>query len=281
MKKFLNILSDLLIESKRIKLDNETILKIEDFTEKIYRYKLTKINKYKIIGSMPITTSDGVLGQVEIVIDPKLPYLGLLHQKVEDSTDPNDFIISINPNKISSKKYLYQTIYHEIMHATDPVFSTKQSKKAWSTFDTEVDEKYWAHPIEFRASSNEFLEGIVREFNLRKSRLKNKTNVSSLEKAADNILDYFAKNEKLSKLSYNIISSITDDEHIKNVSEKILRNIPLDFPDVTELMPEKKNPPYYLPVIEMIKKYDPEIWKKFLSMLYNTIIEIKSSLKNI
>jgi hypothetical protein len=63
------------------------------------------------------------------------------------------------------------------MHATDPVFSTKFSEKLFSTYDTRVDEKYWAHQIEFRASTNEFLEGLVREFNIRKSRLKNKENI--------------------------------------------------------------------------------------------------------
>jgi len=277
----INILSDIITEAKRIKLDLETVSHLENFTNKIYKKKLSGVKGYTKVGNMPIVTSDGVKGNVEIVMDPKLPYLGLLDQKIEDSTDPNDFILSVNPEKITGKKYLYQTLYHEIMHATDPVFTTKQSEKVWSTYDPEIDEKYWAHPIEFRASTNEFLEGIVREFNLRKNRLKKKENLINLEKAADSILNYFSKGKKLNRLAYNIINEITDDEHLSNVYNQILKNITVEFPNVAELMPEKMEPPKYINLIELIKRYDKEIWKKFLTMLYQTVQEIKESLRNL
>lgn len=280
MAKFITILSGLIQEAGRIKLDFKTQTLLDGFVNKIYKKKLSGVKTYTSLGHMPIVTSDGFPGQVEIVLDPELPYLGLLDQKVEDSTDPNDFVVLINPNKVTSRKYLYQTLFHEIMHATDPMFSTKQSEKLWSTYDPEIDEKYWAHPIEFRASSNEFLEGIVREFSIRKDRLKNKSNIVLLMKAADNILDYFSKGKKLNKLAFNIINEITDDEHLNNVMGKILKDIPLEYPDVIELMPERQNPPKYISIIELIKKYDPEIWKRFLTMLYKTIGEIKSSLRN-
>ena len=280
MGKFITILSGLIQEAGRIKLDFKTQTLLDSFVNKIYKKKLSGVNQYTSLGYMPILTSDGFHGEVEIVLDPELPYLGLLDQKVEDSTDPNDFIILINPNKITSRKYLYQTLFHELMHATDPVFSTKQSEKVWSTYDPEVDEKYWAHPIEFRASANEFLEGIVREFNIRKNRLRNKSNIITLMKASDSILDYFSKGKKLNKLAFNIINEITNDEHLNNVINNILKDIPLQYPDVIELMPERQNPPNYINVIELIKKYDPEIWKRFLTMLYKTMDEIKTSLRN-
>jgi hypothetical protein len=160
-------------ESKRIKLDSNTISLLQKITDTIYKKRNTGFKKYTPITSMPITVQDGTPGTVEIAVDPELEFFGLLDQKVEDSRDPNDFILTLNPRKITSKKNLYLTLYHEIMHATDPGYTTKSSDKYWKDYDPEIDEKYWAHPIEFRASTNEFIEGLRNEFSLRKKRLKN------------------------------------------------------------------------------------------------------------
>jgi len=40
-----------------------------------------------------------------------------------------------------------------------------------------------------------------------------------------------------------------------------------------------KEEPYYITYIELIKKHNPEIWKRFLTMLYNTSYEIEDILK--
>jgi hypothetical protein len=279
MTKLINILSNILIEAKRIQIDPEITSQLELLTNIIYKKKLKGINKIIPVGNIPLKISDGSTGNAEVIINPSLRDMAITDNTSKDRLDPNAFVIYINPNRISNKKLIYQTLFHELMHATDPVFSTKFSEKLFSTYDTRVDEKYWAHQIEFRASTNEFLEGLVREFNIRKSRLKNKENIVLLIKSANNILSYFASGKKLTKLSFNILQEMGDDEHINNIYQKVLRNIPVEFPSVIELLPEKKGIPPYLEALELIKVNDKEVWAKFLSMLYTTIEEIKQNLQ--
>lgn len=279
MTKLINILSNILIEAKRIQIDPEITAQLEFLTNIIYKKKLKGINKLTPVGNIPLKISDGSTGNAEVIINPNLRDMGITDNISKDRLDPNAFVIYINPNRISNKKLIYQTLFHELMHATDPVFSTKFSEKLFSTYDTRVDEKYWAHQIEFRASANEFLEGLVREFSIRKSRLKNKENIVLLIKSANNILNYFSKGKKLTKLSFNILEEMGDDEHINNIISKVLRDISVEFPSVIELLPEKKEIPPYLEALELIKVNDGKVWTKFLSMLYTTIEEIKQNLQ--
>jgi hypothetical protein len=48
-----------------------------------------------------------------------------------------------------------------------------------------------------------------------------------------------------------------------------------DYPKTSEFVSPKEEP-YYITYIELIKKYNPAVWPKFLTMLYNTSEEIKS-----
>lgn len=202
----------------------------------------------------------------------------MLDQKVEDSRDPNDFILTLNPTKITSKKNLYLTLYHEIIHATDPGYTTKYSEKYWKDYDPEIDEKYWAHPIEFRASTNEFIEGLRNEFQLRKKRLKNIDNLKYLIKSADNILEYFAKGTPLSKLSYDILEGMSGLVPQDTKIAKLLQDMFIEYPQTSEFAPKHNKPPYYINYIELIKKYDPTIWKRFLSTLHAEVQNIKENL---
>ena len=187
----------------------------------------TGFKKYTEITSIPIEIADGTPGTVEIVVDPELEHYGILDVKVEDSTDPNDFIIKINPNEVKSKKGLYQTLYHEIMHATDPMFSTKSTEAFWDTYDPEFDDKYWGHPVEFRAITNEFIEGLINEFTLRRSRVKTPNSIESLKKSLDNIMNHFSNGEKLSVLSSDIIGDMYGSEEMSR-SRMALNNILID-----------------------------------------------------
>ena len=66
------------------------------------------VGSYKILSALKITPSiaDGTPGTVEIAVDPELEHYGILDVKVEDSVDPNDFIIKINPNDLAIIKTL-------------------------------------------------------------------------------------------------------------------------------------------------------------------------------
>jgi len=273
--KLLNIVS----EGKRIKLEPEVNALIHRVSDIIYKKRNTGFNKYTPITSIQIIVQDGTPGTVEIAVDPNLEYFGLLDQKVEDSKDPNDFILTLNPSKITSKKNLYLTLYHEIMHATDPGYTTKYSEKYWKDYDPEIDEKYWAHPIEFRASTNEFIEGLRNEFALRKKRLKNPENIKYLIDSADNILNYFAQGTKLTKLSYDILEGMSGLVPQDTKIAKLLQDMFIEYPQTSEFAPKHNKQPYYVNYIELIKLYDPTIWKRFLSMLHSEVNEIKENLK--
>jgi hypothetical protein len=275
----MNKLLNLVLEQKRVKLDFSVIKTIENVTDLIFKKRLKGFRKLTLITSVPITIADGTPGTVEIVVDPNLKYYGLIDHKVEDSSDPNDFILSINPKKITSKKNLYLTLYHEIMHATDPGFSTKDTENYWKDYDPELDEKYWAHPIEFRAYANEFAEALRREFELRKKRLKNEKSILSLYTSLDNILNYFATGESLTKLSYQILDTMSGQIPENNRVSKVLDNISLEFPQIFQYMPGGEKKPYYIITIEMMKRYDQTMWNRFLKLLYDTIQELKKEIK--
>jgi hypothetical protein len=176
-----------------------------------------------------------------------------------------------------SKKNLFLTIYHEMLHATDPSQSTKMNMKFQSTYNDKFDKTYWGHPIEFRTITNEFLEALVNEFTLRYNRLKNLDNKKFLLKSLNNIVNYFAKGEKLSKLSVDILNRLNDENISDNRISKLLGDITMDYPQTTDLM-RNKNEPYYLTYIEMVKNNNPKMWPRFLSMLYSTKQEIENKL---
>lgn len=268
-------LMDILTESTKVRLEPETILVLKKVVDLIFK-KRKKFTYYTPITSVPITVADGTPGTVEISVDPELIYYGILETNPEDSTDPNDFIIKINPTKIKTKKGLYQTLYHEIMHATDPNFSTKYSEKYWSTYDPDIDEKYYGHNIEFRAFTNEFIEGLINEFKLKRKKLKNQNSINTLRDSLDNILNYFSKNEKLSDLSSLIIHDMYGGEEMNIRLRKTLEDIVVTYPEVATLV-KKPNPQKldYLKTLNLIKKFNPNEWNRFLGMLYKAVNEIK------
>ena len=145
--------------------------------------------------------------------------------------------------------------------------------KYQSRYNEKSDKDYWGHPIEFRAITNEFLEALVGEFTKRFNRLRNVENKKFLLKSLNNIVNYFGKNEKLSKLSLDILSRLNDENISDNKISKVLSNITLDYPATTELL-DKKEEPYYLTYIELVKKNNPKMWPRFLTMLYLSLIHI-------
>ena len=181
--------------------------------------------------------------------------------------------MQLNPELFGSKKNLFLTLYHELMHATDPKFTTKYREKYFADYDPEVDEKSWGHAIEFRAVTNEFLEGLVNEFRRRNDRVTKVENRQLLLKSLNNILNYFAKGEPLSRLSLDVINRISDEKLKDTRIANLLANISTEYPETSEFMNNKE--PYYLKLINTIKKFNPSMWPRFLKMLYDTVDEIK------
>ena len=274
--KFINILSSVISEQKRFKFDPETYTKLLVLTDKLWANRNKEYDKKTEVDHLQFKTSNGTDALVKIYINPRYRHFGELDTRPKGSRDPMDLVMQLNPKLYGSKKNLFLTIYHEMLHATDPSQSTNFNNKYQLTYNEKSDKDYWGHKIEFRAITNEFLEGLVNEFTKRSNRLRNLDNKKHLLKSLNNILNYFGKGEKLSNLSLDILSRINDENVNDNRISNLLGNITLDYPGSTDLMNTNKEEPYYINYIEQIKKYNPEIWPRFLTMLYNTKEEIEN-----
>jgi hypothetical protein len=274
--KFINILSDVITEQKRHKFDPETYAKLHSLVDSLWNDRYKEYKGKTIVDYVPITVKDGTQGQVQIRVNPRLKYIGYMGTKPKDSRDPMDIYIEVNPKFYESKKNLYLTLYHELIHAIDPTQSTKLNQKYQTTYNEKSDEMYWGHPIEFFAITNEFLEGLVIEFKRRADRIRNEDNRKYLNKSFKNILGYFAKGEKLSKVSSDILYKINDEYVKEDVISKVLDDLITNNPHLADYITMPKDVPYYLNYIELIKKYNPKIWKRFLTMLFKTKDEIET-----
>jgi hypothetical protein len=275
MIKFVNILKSVITEAKRYKFTPETLDRMNKVVDKLWNDRKKDYQRKKeLVGVIPIKLSNGVDGLVRIYVNPRLSYIGLMDLRPSKSLDPADLVIEVNPKYYESKKNLYLTLYHEMIHASDPTQSVQWSPKYMMTYDEKSDEKYWGHPIEFFAISNEFLEGLVKEFERRAKRTRKPENLVILEKSLNNILNYFSKNEPLSPLSKDILFRVND-EFVGEDTPKQLKNWTADMPNLADFISRGSEEPYYLYYVQMIKKFNPTIWKKFLSMLYDTTFEIK------
>ena len=276
MIKFIDILSDVITEQKRHKFDPETYAKLHSLVDSLWNDRNKEYKGKTIVDYVPITVKDGTQGQVQIRVNPRLKYIGYMGTKPKDSRDPMDIYIEVNPKFYESKKNLYLTLYHELIHAIDPTQSTKLNQKYQTTYDEKSDEKYWGHPIEFFAITNEFLEGLVLEFKRRADRIRNEDNRKYLNKSFKNILGYFAKGEKLSKVSSDVLYKINDEYVKEDLISKVLDDLITNNPHLADYITMPKDVPYYLNYIELIKKYNPKIWKRFLTMLFKTKDEIET-----
>ena len=274
--KFISILSDVITEQKRHKFDPETYAKIHSIVNKLWNDRTKPYKGKTVVDYLPITTKDGVKGQVELRVNPRLKYIGYMGTKPKDSRDPMDIQIEVNPKFYESKKNLYLTLYHELIHAVDPTQSTKLSPKYQLTYDEKDDTKYWGHPIEFFAITNEFLEGLFLEFKRRADRIRNEDNRKHLHKAFKNILNYFANGEKLTKLSTDILYKINDEYVEEGEISKVLDDLITNNPHLADYITMPDDVPYYLNAVELIKKYNPGIWRRFLTMLFKEKEEIEN-----
>ena len=276
MIKFVNILKSVITEAKRYRFEPETLERINKVVDKLWADREKDYKKKKeLIAVVPFKLSNGTDGMVRFYVNPRLSYIGVMDVRPTKSLDPADIIIEVNPKFYESKKNLYLTIYHEMIHASDPTQTVNWSPKYMMTYDEKSDEKYWGHPVEFFAISNEFLEGLVKEFERRVKRTRKPENLEILSKSLKNILNYFSKNEPLNSLSRDILFRVND-EFVGEETPRALKNWTADMPHLADFITRSGEEPYYLHYVQLIKNFNPQIWKKFLSMLYDTTFEIKN-----
>lgn len=276
MIKFVNILKSVITEAKRYRFAPETLDRINKVVDRLWSDRKKDYQRRKeLVGVIPMKLANGVDGLVRVYVNPRLSYIGFMDLRPSKSMDPADMVIEVNPKYYESKKNLYLTVYHELLHASDPTQSVNWSPRYMMTYDETSDEKYWGHPVEFFAISNEFLEGLVKEFDRRIKRTKKVENLVLLKSSLKNILDYFSKGEPLNPLSKDILFRIND-EHVSEETPKSLKNWTTDMPHLSSFFTRGEEEPYYLYYVQMIKKFNPTLWKKFLSKLYDTSFEIQN-----
>jgi len=279
MPKIINILSNLLSEASRYKMDPELNLYIHDLASRLWEKRDKKYTRKTLVDGFPFKTSDGADGYVKVIINPRLKFIGQMETKPIGSRDPSDFVLEVQPKEYVSRKNLYLTLYHEMLHATDPSQSTKYNPKYMLAYDEFDDAKYWGHPVEFRAITNEFLEALEMEFERRLSIIRNPEQKKYLIQSLDNLLGYFSKNEELSKLTLDILRRVNDEEVLENLISKSLSDLTTIYPGISDFINAKQDEePYYITYIELIKKYNPKGWPRFLTMLYKSIEDLKNKI---
>ena len=274
MIKFINILSNVISEQKRYKLSPEDYTKLLELTDRLWTLRSKEIPRKIEVDQMEFMTADGSEGKVRIFLNPRYKNYGQMDLNPKTTRNPQKFVMQLNPKLFGSKKNLFLTLYHELMHATDPNFTTRSNDTYWKDYDPTVDKKYWGHPVEFRSVTNEFLEGLVNEFRRRNDGVIKVEKRQLLLKSLNNILNYFAKSEPLSRLSLDVINRISDEGLEDTRIANLLANISTEYPETSEFMNNKE--PYYLILINTIKKFNPDMWPKFLKMLYDTTDEINN-----
>lgn len=279
MPKIINILSNLLNEASRFKMDPELNFLLHDLADRLWEKRDKKYTRKTLVDGFPFKTSDGQDGYVKVFINPRLKFIGQMDTKPTGSRDPADFELEVQPKEYTSKKNLYLTLYHEMLHATDPSQSTKYNPKYMLTYNEFTDEKYWGHPIEFRAISNEFLEGLEMDIERRLESIKNPDYKKYLIRSLDNLLGYFSRGESLNKLTIDILKRVNDEDVLENMISKSLTNLTTAYPNISDLVVKKdEDEPYYLTYLENIKKYNPKMWPRFLTMLYKSIEDLRNKI---
>ena len=278
--KFINILTSVISEQKKYNFPPETQSKINSVVNKLWNDRNKKYTKKTMVDFFPFKLADGNDGLVKVIVNPRLPYIGFMGTNPKKSLDPADIFIEVNPKHYLSKKNLYLTIFHEMIHASDPTQSHEWKPSYETTYNPKKDEYYWGHPIEFFAITNEFIEGLMNEYKRRASRTRNPENKMLLMKSFNNILNYFGKGEKLSKLSLDILYRINDEYVNTNKISTMLADISTDYPNASELIPNKEDIPYYLQYVQLIKRYNPKIWPRFLTMLFKVKDELEEIITN-
>ena len=270
--------------SKRFKLDDknlETMLNLLD--DLTIEMKTLKKNRMYHLEDVTITTIDGTDYELPVYIDSKFDSFAGLAFDRHSPIGVDNIALVVNPKFSASKKNLYNSLYHEFLHAIDPTLTSKPSEKYMSKYadPNENPDLYYSHGIELRGITGEFFEALVNEFRERLSNIKDSEDREIYSKSLDNIVSFFNEMEPLSPMSFDILDSMEGQRGFENKSRQVLNKILKDYPKTSEFLRDTpENEPYYLQVIDDIRFYSPKGWKMFLNMLYSTKKEITKMIEN-
>lgn len=270
--------------SKRYRLDDYNLENMISLVDLLYDESKKKSRKQKMykITEVPVRTIDGINYELPVYVDPNLDGYAALGYDKEDFISTENIALIVNLSQIVSKKNLYNSVYHEFLHAVDPTITSKPSLKYQSKYGdpTERPDLYYSHGIELRAITGEFFEAMVNEFTERVEKIRDEKDKKTLYDSLNNIVSFFVELNPLSPLSYNILDEMNGENDLENKFKRTLSNIFKDYPQTADYLNDTPDEaPYFLTVIDMIRHFSPKGWKRFLTMLYSTREEIRNFLK--
>lgn len=241
--------------SKRVKLHPRTESDLEYLSQLLWTASKTKDDDPPRKGSIMVIDPKGSEVQVPVFYLSEFPAQGGVFPFEKDKPrNLYNLFIVVNPEEAlnPSLKSTYHILYHELQHLMDlntTEYISQKKEKEYSSEDR--DKGYWGHEFEFRAFSNEIINGIYQEYKDLFKRVRDEDIINSV----DSMVDYFGKSGQLDSLGQKVLYSISSEEE----------QGPNEYP-------------YILKVARLLKKNAPQRWNTFLKMLYNVGEEIKSEL---
>ena len=240
--------------SKRVKLDPRTESDINYLSQLIWTDSKTENDEEPKKGFIKVTDPKGSTVDVPVYYLSDFAAQGGVFpfDKLKQRNLYNLFIV-VNPQEalVPSLKSTYHILYHEVQHLMDlntTEYLSDKSEKKYSAEDKETG--YWGHDFEFRAFSNEVMNGLSNEY----KELFNIYSDDEIISSLDSLIGFFGKNQPIDRLGQKVLYAISSEE-------------------------SKGDYPYILKLIAKIRKFNPTKWNEFLKMLYSTVDEIKSELE--
>jgi hypothetical protein len=242
--------------SKRVKLHPRTESDLEYVSQLLWTASKTGDDEIPKKGSIKVIDPKGSEVDVPVYYISELPAQGGVFpfNKSKPRNLYNLFIV-VNPNEAlnPSLKSTYHILYHELQHLMDLNSTEYLSRKKEGEYSTQnKDVGYWGHEFEFRAFSNEVLNGIYTEYKNLITKIDNQTLIDSI----DSMVSFFGKSGQLDKIGQKVLYDISSED---------------DPGDV----------PYILQVVHLLRKHAPQRWNTFLKMLYNVGEELKTELSSV
>lgn len=252
---------------KRKRLDpklNAQLKKLASIISKNYN----KFNVMTKVGEVFFENDLGDNGFVEIFTSKNMPfYAQLLGDKIDE--------LKVEVKSLPSEKEVYNALFHELLHATDPDLFEDET---WDDYDPEKDESYYGHKLEFRTMTNEFLNALVDIF---KEKLvsSNSTAKKKLHDALTNIVNYYFHDEPLKDFAADILDYAAgavkfSNNEVNDLMSRIQLQYPGEYTLTTKTSKREKLPVFIRGYLNKIREYNPKQWNDFMSMLMSTQEEI-------
>lgn len=240
--------------------------------KKFFDFKKTKI------GELIILIDDGTKHRVGVYFDTVTDGEAYIQDNYEND-EYFEFNLYINPNFIKTKKGLYNTIYHEVMHLSDPTVTTKPDDQ----YVNYHNYNYYALESEFRAWTSEILESLRNEVINELAYVENKKELHYLKNTLKNIVAHIADGYDLYPESSKLIRKMSGREETIIDFTEVLKKVDILYPNLSHLkepIGEEEEIPTYLLILRNFQGANPKRWKDFIKMLKYTYDELIDLIDN-